>query len=88
MQPRCYHPDGAIRSWTVPITYFVDFKADLISAAKATLKPNAPLSAGYHCQFCLAKIACPEKHKIGLATAKKEFGFYRDPKKDFDAVAG
>jgi len=88
VQPRAYHPDGPIRSWTVPNTYFIDFEADLIAAAKETIKENAALVAGDHCIFCPAKIKCPQKQKVNVADAKKQFGFYRDPKLDFEPVEG
>ncbi len=83
VQPRCYHPGGRIRSWRVPNTYFIDFKTDLLDAAKETLKAKAKLSAGQHCMFCPAKSICPEKHNAKLSTAKKDFNFYTDPKNDF-----
>ena len=86
IQPRCYHPDGHIRSWTVPSLYFIDFELDLIAAAKETKKKNALLAAGAHCMFCLAKAICPQKEKVAQADAKKQFGFYTDPKKEFDKV--
>ncbi len=86
VQPRCYHPDGFIRSWKVPALYFIDFEADLIEAAKDTLKPDAILSSGSHCMFCLAKAKCPQKHKNKNEEAKKQFTFYTDPKSQFKKV--
>ena len=86
IQPRCYHPDGFIRSWTVSSLYFIDFELDLIAAAKETKKKKALLAAGAHCMFCLAKAICPQKEKIAQADAKKQFAFYTDPKKEFEAV--
>lgn len=87
VQPRCYHPSGSIRTWTVPNIYFIDFKADLIAAAKATLKKNARRKAGGHCIFCPAKTVCPEKLKSASAGFKKESAFYSDPKNDFQVIA-
>ena len=84
IQPRCYHPDGFIRSWVVPSLYFIDFELDLIAAAKETKKKKALLAAGAHCMFCLAKTICPQKEKVAQADAKKQFSFYTDPKKEFD----
>jgi len=83
VQPRAYHPAGPIRSWTVPLMYFIDFKADVIEKAKATEKKNAPRVAGGHCVFCLDKADCPTKAAMPLAEAKKEFKYYSDPKNDF-----
>jgi len=86
VQPRCYHPAGPIRTCIVPNTYFIDFKADLIEAAEKTLKDDAKFAAGDHCMFCPAKTVCTEKHNVALKSAKKEFTFYTDPKKDFEAI--
>lgn len=86
VQPRCYHPGGKIRKQRLPITYFIDFKADLIDYAKETEKKNATLKAGAHCLFCPAKQKCPAFAKGNVADAKKEFTFYKDPSKEFDAI--
>ena len=86
VQPRCYHPAGHIRTWTVPSLHFIDFEADLIAAAKATKKKNAKLVAGSHCIFCPAKSICTEKHSDNVKSAKRDFNFYSDPKKDFEPV--
>lgn len=83
VQPRAYHPAGPIRSWRVPITYFIEFRNELLAAAKATQEPDAPLSAGDHCIFCPAKSVCTEKHNVAVGAAKREFNFYTDPKQDF-----
>lgn len=86
VQPRCYHPQGAVRSWTVPALHFIDFEADLVEAAKATEKKNAKLLAGSHCIFCPAKSICTTKQKANVERAKREFNFYNDPKNDFEPV--
>lgn len=86
VQPRCYHPDGLIRSWMVDSLYFIDFELELIKAAKETKKKKAKLSAGDHCRFCLAKTICPEKKNAGDKKAKSEFKFYKDPKKEFKPI--
>lgn len=86
VQPRCYHPAGPIRSWTVPAMHFVDFEADLVEAAKRTEEKDAKLSAGSHCIFCPAKSICEEQKNKNVANAKKEFRFYNDPKNDFGPV--
>lgn len=83
VQPRCYHPGGMIRSWRVSALHFIDFKLELIAAAKETQKKKAKLLAGDHCMFCLAKKTCPQKQKQSAETAKKELTFYRDPALDF-----
>lgn len=86
VQPRAHHPEGAIRSWRVPVTYFIDFEYELLKAVKATEKKSAPLIAGTHCQFCPAKKKCKQFKNEKTSNDKKQFGFYRDPAKDFDKV--
>ncbi len=87
VQPRCYHPEGPIRSWTVSAMQFIDFEADLIDAAKKTKLKSAKFQAGEHCLFCPAKPKCPEKHSERVGEAKKQFGKYTDPADDFGPVS-
>lgn len=91
VQPRCFHPQGKIRSWRVSVLHFIEFELDLIKAAKATKKKKAPLVAGSHCIFCPAKTICKEHHNMKVNQAKEEFKqrpfqFYNDPKKDFEPI--
>lgn len=86
VQPRCYHTAGPIRSWRVPVTYFLDFKADLIEYAHETEKVGAPLKAGSHCVFCSAKPMCEAHKNMNVNDAKREFSFYRDPKSEFTKI--
>ena len=86
VQPRAYHPDGSIRHWRVPSLHFLDVEQSIISEAEETRNPKAILHAGSHCLFCPAKKICPQKHTQDVATAKKEFSFYRDPKNDFEVI--
>ncbi len=87
VQPRCYHPGGLIRSWRVPNIYFIDFKADLIAAAKETLKKKARIQPGDHCMFCPAKLKCTVANKNYKGKKNRSINFYRDPKKDFQVIA-
>ncbi len=73
VQPRCFHPDGPVRSWSVTPLEVLDFAADLFEAAKKTADPNAPLNPGDHCRFCPAAGICPEIHKKALQVASLEF---------------
>ncbi len=86
VQPRCYHPGGFIRHWTVSALYFIEFELELIKAAKETKKKKAKLNAGDHCMFCPAKLTCPQIHKQNLSDAKKQFTFYKDPKDEFEPI--
>lgn len=86
VQPRCYHPAGPVRSWTVQSLHFLDFEAQLIAAAKDTQKRKTKLVAGEHCVFCPAKLDCPEKQSGAVGEAKKQFNHYKDPALEFKAV--
>lgn len=90
VQPRAYHPAGPIRTWRVPVTYFIDFQADLIDAAEKTKDPDAYLMAGEHCMFCPAKGFCEERQVKLREDDEKEnravFKHYSDPKDDFEML--
>lgn len=59
VQPRCPHPDGPIRSWTKPATYFFGLVEEHKRVAVATDDPEAPLVPGDdQCFFCKAKGTC------------------------------
>lgn len=59
VQPRCHHPDGPVRRHRISVIDMLDFQVDLIQYAKATEDPNAPITPGLHCRFCLAAAVCP-----------------------------
>ena len=73
VQPRCPHPDGAIRSETFDAFDLLDWAADLVDAVKRTEDPNAPLNSGDHCRFCPATAVCPAVHERATALAQLEF---------------
>lgn len=54
VQPRCMHKDGPIRRWSTTADDLLEFRAELIEAAKATEKKNAKFLAGDWCKFCPA----------------------------------
>ena len=68
VQPRGFHPDGPVRSEVIRY-------AELVNWAYNVLRP-AMQSAGQenfvmgpHCQFCPAKLACPEHRKLATDAA-------------------
>lgn len=83
VQPRCFHPDGPIRSVKVSVTELLDFSADLVDAALRTEDPNALAVSGDHCRFCPASPVCPELHQTAIVSAQEEFSpsFSYDPDK-------
>ena len=73
IQPRAPHRDGPIRKWSCTRQDILKFAADLIIAAKETMKPEADLHAGKHCRFCPAQPRCPALHQETKDIAKLEF---------------
>lgn len=73
VQPRCYHPNGPIRSWKTTPGRVLDFVADLIDDAKATDDPKAELVTGDHCRWCPAKPTCPALQTKAKALATQTF---------------
>ena len=77
VQPRSSHPNGPIRRYDYTRDDILDFGTDLIDAAHAAVKPNAPLIPGEHCKFCKAGGSCPALRSNALAVAQDEFGAVR-----------
>lgn len=73
VQPRALHPNGPIRSEEISVEELVEFAGELLEAARATLKPDAPLHAGSHCRFCPASGRCPEQRNRAQLVAQSDF---------------
>jgi hypothetical protein len=73
VQPRCFHPDGNIRSWETTGMELLDFAAQLVSDAKNTEDPDATLKTGDHCRWCKAQGICPAIQDKALSTAQMVF---------------
>lgn len=63
VQPRCHHEAGPIRKWETTAERIYMFETILLLAAAGTRIKDAPLSAGKHCRFCPAIVACPAYKK-------------------------
>lgn len=74
VQPRCFHPKGTVRRWSLSATELLDFSFEIKEAVLETEKEDAPLKTGSHCRFCKAAGVCPKLQEESLALAKKEFG--------------
>ncbi len=74
VQPRCPHPNGPVRSWSVDAMDLIEWSADLVAAAKATEAPDAPLvPGGLQCRFCQASPICPALRSKVHETAMADF---------------
>lgn len=66
IQPRSYHPDGAIRTWETTPTGARPYIQTLAAAALRTLEPEADAVVNDTCQYCDARHACPALQAAGL----------------------
>lgn len=73
VQPRAYHADGPVRSWTFGQETLDSFARKLRDAVKRTENPEAPLLTGEHCRFCPALAYCPKVLEESQAIAVREF---------------
>lgn len=73
VQPRAFHPAGAVRRHVITRRELEDFKAELTVHAEEALTPGACLKAGHWCKFCPALAICPEVAKTATELAKTDF---------------
>lgn len=74
VQPRIESEEGRVRDSTFPGVEILEFAADLITAARATEDPNAPLVPGdEQCKWCPAKVTCPALAQNQLAVLASTF---------------
>jgi len=80
IQPRCYHPDGPIRSVTYTVDELMDWMRQVLRpGVLATRREDAlriPSDEG--CRFCPGKAKCPELRDKALGSAKLDFDFLGD----------
>lgn len=73
VQPRCPHPKGPVRVWTIDALDLAEFRFKLVAAAEATMAPDAKLTPGDHCKFCRNSVACKALNKLVDDVAESEF---------------
>lgn len=73
VQPRCPHPKGPVRVWTIDVLDLAEFRFKLVAAALATQKPDAPFVPGEHCKFCKKAPTCEALRSFALKEAELEF---------------
>lgn len=69
-QPRAYHPDGPVRTFTLTIGKLRRWVQIFRDAAFATEDPAAPCKTGDWCGWCDGKLICPEHVKRTLELAR------------------
>lgn len=73
VQPRAYHADGPIRSYSLPFSDLVQWGKKLKQKAIETQNENAILQEGEHCRYCAAAPVCPKLHKMAVEVARTDF---------------
>lgn len=66
VQPRAYHRDGQVRSWSLSGEALrVTYAKRLSAASSAAAQPDAPCVSGPECRYCPARHACPTLIAVG-----------------------
>ncbi|NNM74778.1 DUF2800 domain-containing protein [Enterovirga aerilata] len=83
VQPRF----GGVKRRAVAVTELLELAHDLFKQAMVAELDDAPLAAGSHCRFCLARAECPALREWVREQARLEFGSAADmPDPDLSAV--
>ena len=70
VQPRAWHSDGPIRTWTTTVGEIKEWVHDTLVPAMANVEIDDSLDAGPWCRFCPAKLVCPLMTSLFGAAAK------------------
>ena len=74
IQPRSFHKDGPIRTWTITALELNGYFAKLKQAANTALGPNPPTLPGNHCRHCRGRRACPAIESYCMAAVDYQAG--------------
>ena len=66
VQPRPYHWQGRVRSWTVTNAEAIKLYHMFERTAQLTQDPNADARTGPHCRYCTAMPICEAAHRAAL----------------------
>jgi len=59
-QPRGWHPDGPVRSWTISVEALAKWRDEVLVPAMDLAMTSTQTVSGPHCRFCPARaMACP-----------------------------
>jgi hypothetical protein len=68
IQPRCFVPEGPVRSWTISKDQLLEYIEILEKAEKLALSPHAPQRPGTQCHQCIGRHACKTLQQMALNT--------------------
>jgi hypothetical protein len=83
IQPRSFHRDGPIRTWTIDARKLNGYFAKLKQAADTAMGPNPPTIPGKHCRDCNGRRACPALESYCMAAVdyqSEAWGQHLDPR--------
>jgi hypothetical protein len=66
VQPRAYHHDGAIRSWSCSGAQLMRYHGLLMAAVEAVYSEDRECVTGNHCNKCNARANCPVAKMAGM----------------------
>lgn len=66
VQPRPFHYEGRVRSWTITRDWAWLLYTQLTAASAATDNPTAPAVTGPHCSYCRALHVCESARRAGM----------------------
>ena len=74
VQPRGFHKEGPIRSWTFSGARLAGYANELAQGAERALSADAKLHTGAHCRDCDARFQCPAAISAGVAMFEMTMG--------------
>jgi len=66
IQPRSYHRDGPVRTWSLQLAdFYPKYQQRLSKAAELAMSADAPCITGPECEYCTARHTCPALIAVG-----------------------
>lgn len=73
VQPRSFHPQGAVRSWALSFNELVEYIGRLRTSEEASFHSSAQCNPTPECRDCTARFACPALQNAALAAVEKSY---------------
>lgn len=73
IQPRNYHKDGPIRTWSVPAVKLLPYFTNMRTRFKESMEDAAPVTVNQHCKHCPARHACEGLQQAGYSSVQQAY---------------
>ena len=73
VQPRAFHRDGVVRTWSLTAAELRTYARDLHTAAHEAMGNNPQVVVGAYCKFCPARHACLAAQSSALEAEQQSF---------------